>query len=140
MYDEEISSRSTVILTLLAEDCTVPRLLRGKRYADFRKDYTRGLSDVLSAWDASSACLASPACTTGPSRAWQEAVPHRSGCAKLCGASPTLSRRTVDTFRPSNACLWCAIKNRPCAMVAATSGRFQVTMCISAFLPAPLAS
>ncbi len=49
MYDEEISSRSTVILTLLAEDCTVPRLLRGKRYADFRKDYTQGLTDVLKA-------------------------------------------------------------------------------------------
>jgi formylglycine-generating enzyme required for sulfatase activity len=46
-FDTEISSGRVTILPLLAEDCEIPYFLRGKRFADFRKDYTKGLAELL---------------------------------------------------------------------------------------------
>jgi len=46
-YASEIKSGTTVILPLLAEDCTLPPLLTDKLYADFRKDYRSGLAQLL---------------------------------------------------------------------------------------------
>jgi formylglycine-generating enzyme required for sulfatase activity len=46
-YATEIDTDSTIILPLLAEECTLPQLLRDKKYADFRTDYTTGLADLL---------------------------------------------------------------------------------------------
>lgn len=46
-FHDEIASRQVVILPLLAEDCEIPRLLRDKRFADFRGSYREGLSQLL---------------------------------------------------------------------------------------------
>jgi formylglycine-generating enzyme required for sulfatase activity len=46
-YEDEIESRRKILLPLLAEDCNLPRLLRGRKYADFRYDYQKGLIDLL---------------------------------------------------------------------------------------------
>jgi formylglycine-generating enzyme required for sulfatase activity len=46
-YGDEISNRSTIILPLLGEQCELPTLLRDRRYADFRTDYTSGLRELL---------------------------------------------------------------------------------------------
>ena len=48
-FHDEIANRSVVVLPLLAEDCEIPRLLRDKRYADFRSNYSVGLSQLLDA-------------------------------------------------------------------------------------------
>jgi formylglycine-generating enzyme required for sulfatase activity len=48
-FHDEIRDDSVVVLPLLAEDCEIPRLLRDKKYADFRGDYRRGLSELLAA-------------------------------------------------------------------------------------------
>jgi serine/threonine protein kinase len=40
-------SRSVVVLPILCKDCDIPPLLVGKRYADFREDYERGLKEIL---------------------------------------------------------------------------------------------
>jgi serine/threonine protein kinase len=39
-------SRSVVVLPILCKGCDIPPLLAGKRYADFREDYERGLKEV----------------------------------------------------------------------------------------------
>jgi hypothetical protein len=46
-FHDEVRSDAVVILPPLAEVCEIPRLLRDKQYADFRGDYTRGLSELL---------------------------------------------------------------------------------------------
>jgi NDP-sugar pyrophosphorylase family protein len=46
-YSDEIKQGRTIILPLLAETCEMPALLKDKRYADFRKDYSAGLKDLL---------------------------------------------------------------------------------------------
>jgi len=46
-YSREISTRSKRILPLLADSCEMPILLADKRFADFRKDYSRGLAELL---------------------------------------------------------------------------------------------
>jgi hypothetical protein len=48
-FGDEVAKGAVVILPLLAEDCEIPRLLRGKRYADFRRDYRQGLFELLQA-------------------------------------------------------------------------------------------
>jgi formylglycine-generating enzyme required for sulfatase activity len=48
-FSQEVNARSTKVLPLLAEDCELPLLLRGKRYADFRVDYSQGLQGLLKA-------------------------------------------------------------------------------------------
>ncbi len=44
---KEISAGRTVILPVLLADCDIPLLLAGKRYADFRVDYQKGLAELL---------------------------------------------------------------------------------------------
>lgn len=48
-YWDEASSRRAIVIPVLLEDCAIPTLLRPKKYADFRKDYQRGLDQVLEA-------------------------------------------------------------------------------------------
>jgi hypothetical protein len=46
-YWDEIEENKVMILPVLKEDCTIPTLLKTKRYADFRSDYTQGLEDLM---------------------------------------------------------------------------------------------
>jgi formylglycine-generating enzyme required for sulfatase activity len=46
-YETEAATGAVAVLPLLAEDCQIPYFLAGKRYADFRQNYTRGLADLL---------------------------------------------------------------------------------------------
>ena len=46
-YHEEIENGRVMVLPLLAQDCDLPTFLRPKRFADFRKDYQAGLSELL---------------------------------------------------------------------------------------------
>ncbi|WP_218942764.1 toll/interleukin-1 receptor domain-containing protein [Rhodoferax sp. BLA1] len=50
-YWSEIEKNRTIVLPLLIEDCTIPELLKTKKYADFRSNYNDGLEDVLFAVD-----------------------------------------------------------------------------------------
>jgi NDP-sugar pyrophosphorylase family protein len=43
----EIEEGRVIVLPLLAETCEIPTLLRNKRYADFRGNYSAGLADLL---------------------------------------------------------------------------------------------
>src|SRR5712691_6770427 len=45
----ELEERKVVVLPVLMEDCQIPLFVRGKRYADFRHDFDRGLQDILEA-------------------------------------------------------------------------------------------
>lgn len=46
-YESEASSGEVAVLPLLAANCKLPGFLAGKRYADFRQDYAKGLADLL---------------------------------------------------------------------------------------------
>jgi hypothetical protein len=46
----QVAKGGTFILPLLLEDCTIPPLLAHRRHADFRSDYTSGLTELLSIW------------------------------------------------------------------------------------------
>lgn len=46
-FSSAITSGFTAVLPLLAEDCDIPFLLKDRKYADFRGDYTAGLGDLL---------------------------------------------------------------------------------------------
>lgn len=48
-YWDEIERNRVMVLPLLKEDCVIPALLKTKKYADFRYDYTQGLEDLLHA-------------------------------------------------------------------------------------------
>ena len=48
-YWDEIEKNKVMVLPLLKEDCTMPTLLKTKKYADFRSDYTQGLEDLMHA-------------------------------------------------------------------------------------------
>jgi formylglycine-generating enzyme required for sulfatase activity len=48
-FADGLRDGTVVILPLLAEDCEIPRLLRDRRYADFRRDYRQGLFELLQA-------------------------------------------------------------------------------------------
>jgi len=48
-FEPEAATGETIVLPLLAEDCDIPYFLAGKRYADFRHDYQKGLADLLAA-------------------------------------------------------------------------------------------
>jgi hypothetical protein len=50
-YWSEIEKNRTIVLPLLIEDCSIPELLKTKKYADFRSNYNDGLEDVLFAVD-----------------------------------------------------------------------------------------
>ncbi|WP_404821965.1 toll/interleukin-1 receptor domain-containing protein [Oerskovia merdavium] len=48
-YWDEVSDRKVRIIPVLLEDCGIPTLLRGKKYADFRSDYSLGIEEVFRA-------------------------------------------------------------------------------------------
>lgn len=43
----EIEKRKVFILPILLEDCKIPPLISGKKYADFRESYRKGLKEIL---------------------------------------------------------------------------------------------
>lgn len=45
----EIKKRQIVVLPVLLADCRIPAIIADKRYADFRRDYGKGLADLLAA-------------------------------------------------------------------------------------------
>lgn len=45
-YWNEIASKDVSIIPILIDDCTIPTLLRTKKYIDFRIDYTSALSQL----------------------------------------------------------------------------------------------
>lgn len=47
-YWEELESGKISLLPILIENCTIPKLLRHKKYADFTKDYTLALEGLVS--------------------------------------------------------------------------------------------
>jgi Uncharacterized conserved protein len=49
VFDDELKSRRTKVFPLLAEECKLPRFLKGKLFADFRHEYRKGLLDLLRA-------------------------------------------------------------------------------------------
>lgn len=48
-YTSEIHDGGIQVLPVLLKECEVPALLRMKKYADFRLDYSEGLRDLLAA-------------------------------------------------------------------------------------------
>ncbi len=42
-YWAEVNERRVVVIPAVIEDCTIPVLLRSKKYVDFRNDYSEGL-------------------------------------------------------------------------------------------------
>ncbi len=48
-YWDEISQGKTMVLPALIENCTIPALLKTKKYADFRKSYGVGLVQLMGA-------------------------------------------------------------------------------------------
>lgn len=46
-YWDEINNDKVQVLPILYEDCSIPELLKTKRYADFRNNYNNGLDDLL---------------------------------------------------------------------------------------------
>lgn len=43
---DEVNSRQVSVIPLLLEDCTIPTLLKVKRYIDFRTNYSNGLENL----------------------------------------------------------------------------------------------
>jgi hypothetical protein len=50
-YNQEVSSGQVSVLPLLADDCDIPDLLKDKRYADFRCNYSEGLKTLLNVFN-----------------------------------------------------------------------------------------
>lgn len=46
-YMEEIVENEVRILPVIIEDCVVPPLLSSKKYADFRRSYSQGISELI---------------------------------------------------------------------------------------------
>jgi hypothetical protein len=47
IYQEEVSQNRVKVIPLLAGECTIPLLLKEKKYADFRQNYKLGLKALL---------------------------------------------------------------------------------------------
>lgn len=47
-YKDEIESGKVVLLPALLEDCTIPAIIRDKKYADFRESFTYGMIQLTS--------------------------------------------------------------------------------------------
>lgn len=45
-YWTEVNEKRVVVIPVVVDDCTVPTLLRAKKYVDFRKDYTEALEQL----------------------------------------------------------------------------------------------
>lgn len=55
----QVAKGGTFILPLLLEDCAIPPLLAHRKYADFRTDYSKALTELLSLWGKdAAACVA----------------------------------------------------------------------------------
>jgi len=48
-YWDEIAARKVHVIPVLLEDCSIPALLKAKKYADLRTDYRDGLEEILRA-------------------------------------------------------------------------------------------
>ena len=46
-YWDEVSEGRVMVLPVLLKECEIPTLLKAKKYADFTKDYARGLESLL---------------------------------------------------------------------------------------------
>lgn len=46
---EEIKKKEVLVLPVLLRDCEIPTLLKTKKYADFRKDHSRGIAQLMAA-------------------------------------------------------------------------------------------
>ncbi|WP_099469470.1 toll/interleukin-1 receptor domain-containing protein [Konateibacter massiliensis] len=46
-WNKQMEMKSNIILPIFYRDCDIPLMLRGIKYADFRKDYYYGLKDLL---------------------------------------------------------------------------------------------
>jgi hypothetical protein len=46
-YWDEINRRKVMVLPVVLEDCSIPTLLRPKKYADFRVNYKVGLAELI---------------------------------------------------------------------------------------------
>jgi hypothetical protein len=46
-YWDEVERNEVQVIPVLLADCEVPQLLKGKKYADFRKDYSEGLTELI---------------------------------------------------------------------------------------------
>lgn len=46
-YWDEIERNKVLVIPSLLEDCEIPELLKTKKYADFREDYNRGLTELV---------------------------------------------------------------------------------------------
>lgn len=51
-YWNEIQHGRVHVLPILLQDCKIPKLLKTKKYADFRSDFNIGLNDLLSALES----------------------------------------------------------------------------------------
>jgi len=46
-YWEEIHTKDTIILPILLEDCKIPELLKTKKYANFKEDFSVGMVELM---------------------------------------------------------------------------------------------
>lgn len=44
---QEVNQGRTLVIPILIEDCTIPTILQPKKYADFRKSYSRGFVELM---------------------------------------------------------------------------------------------
>ncbi|MCU0863680.1 MAG: toll/interleukin-1 receptor domain-containing protein [Planctomycetes bacterium] len=45
-YWDEVGKSASLVMPVLLQDCTIPALLRGRKYADFRHDYPSALEEI----------------------------------------------------------------------------------------------
>jgi hypothetical protein len=63
----QVAKGGTFILPLLLEDCAIPPLLAHRKYADFRIDYSKALTELLSLWGKDAdACAATSKAAVHP--------------------------------------------------------------------------
>jgi len=46
-YWDEITEKEVKVIPILMEECKIPELLKTKKYADFRREYSNGLEELL---------------------------------------------------------------------------------------------
>jgi uncharacterized protein YwgA len=54
---DEFNSNITTLLPLLGQECEIPSLLKGKKYADFSHSFNKGLEDLLKVISCNSSVL-----------------------------------------------------------------------------------
>lgn len=53
-YWDEVSEKRIMVIPAMLQDCVIPMLLKTKKYADFRKDHSSGVGELLGALDVGS--------------------------------------------------------------------------------------